>query len=231
MKKFIKFIVTILVVCIIGSTLYFVLKMNSDYQSSNSSGDNLSGDTLLENTPSGELNEEVDNNLNVDENINNTENNSNENIENPEKTQVLTIEEKENKIKEIENQNRTSNLTKTLEDNVGIDVMGTKNTEFLESTGMDAISINVQVAGTMVYIIPAPDFIDNAQYHYDENGNLVLYICELTGIGGEIRYYFENGNLLSQSYNVEEGAQINFENAEEIIQRANIIYEKYMKNI
>lgn len=132
-------------------------------------------------------------------------------------------------INMIETKNRLANLTNTIEDSVGIEIIGEKNQDYFDNFSIKEMSVNIQIAGTMIYIIPMPDFVDNAQYHYDENGELALYICELTGIGGEVRYYFDNGKLLTRLENIEEDVIIPSENINEIVNRSKVIYDKYIK--
>lgn len=225
MKNFLKLLVSIIVICTIGYTIYFLLSNSSKYNSSNESGD--LANTELENS---NQNDEKDNQ--EVENIENDKNLENNNITDN-SGEVLSEEEKINKIVAnidmLRKQNNSTSVSKTLEDNVGIDIVGTKYQDFFTHFAMMEAFTTVQVAGSMVYIIPASDFLDLAQYHYDENGNLLLYVDELIGVGGEIRYYFSDNNLLTTQYQVEENIPIDYEDSQEIIQRAKVIYDKYMK--
>lgn len=232
MKGFLKFIISILVIAVIAYTLYFFLTNNAVYQEQYVSGEtHISGEGAREELTENIINADDESQKEIE---NQTPNFSGEKTSgdasgNKENLDENVLEEKVADINLIETKNRLANLTKSLEANVGIDIVGTKNQDFMDSFDMEQMNVTIQVAGTMVYIIPTPEFVDNAQYHYDENGNLVLYICEFTGIGGEIRYYFENDNLLTQVDNVEEDVQLDYESAQEIVARAHMIYENYMK--
>lgn len=246
MREFLKFVVAIIVITVIICTIYFFLTNNAKYQVDNPNiKDNIvQEDTVLE-IKSGEeekeefsdiFDEKEQHNVGDDKSLasvnipQGSEENANGNIEDLSGENILieNLDEKLARINLIETKNNLSNLTKSLNDELGINVMGMKNREYFESIPQEKIDVVVQVAGSMVYIIPMPDFLDNAQYHYDANGKLVLYVCELAGIGGEIRYYFENDILLTQVINVEE-VQLGYENAEEIIERSKLIYNNYMK--
>ena len=249
MKKFLRFLASIIVICVIGATLYILLKNTSIYES-NKSGEQLNQkenynqsselennnveSTNKESISSGEqIRQEKNNEDNVDVENNQSENiaveleedisgdlNINDNIDITSKIEV---------IKNIESQNNSAIARKTLEENLGLDIIGSKNQSFFTSFQLTEVPTTIQVAGTMVYVIPSSDFISAAQYHYDENGNLVLYISELTGVGGQIRYYFENDVCILQENKVEDNAVNTYEDITEIIQRANSIKEKYMK--
>lgn len=233
MRKILRLIITVFVIGLLGYTIYFLMDNNNAYpgtiyESGNDWEDNPlfeinSGNQqgILGEKDSGNQNEVPSGNVNSGESQ----------LENqfPSKVSGDTLEEKIASINLIETKNRLANLKKSLDDTVGVEMIGLKNKEFMESFEMNQMAVTVQVAGTMVYMIPAPDFVDNAQYHYDENGNLVLYICELTGIGGEIRYYFENGVCFKQEANIEENIEIPYESVEEILDRATLIYQRYMK--
>ena len=240
MREFLKLIVSILVVLVISYTVYFFLYSNSKYEQNQMDEEEI----LNEELPQGD--DEIDNESNFGD-MNNevhdeVEDEDSNLIDNPIKSGDVfegnqdggefvsgNIEEKISKINLIETKNNLSNLTKSFEDSLGADIIGTKNQDYFVSFDMTKMDVTVQVAGSMVYIIPTPDLVDNAQYHYDKDGNLALYICELVGVGGEVRYYFENGILLTQETNVEEDILINYENTKEIIERSKLIYNKYMK--
>lgn len=240
MREFIKLIVTIIVLVVISYTVYFFLESNAKYEERNNEEiikeelnlNNENKENVLENN-------ELQNPIVSPENSYATSGEKIENITSEEEQvdviisgeKIEGLSEIISKINLIETKNRLSNLNKTIEDNVGVDVIGQKNRDFFEIFPEDKMAVTVQIAGTMVYIIPTPDLIDNAQYHYDADGNLALYICELVGIGGEIRYYYEDGKFLTKVTNVEDENLefITYEDSDEILTRANIIYKQYMK--
>lgn len=247
MKSFLKLIVSVIVILVIGFTVYFLIQGMSNYNASNASGDvidnQLSGDIDNKN-----LEENIENNYIEDSQTNNNSKNqgevnvfevSGEKIDvnglgdikeaSGELLESENIVQAINEAKMIENQNKNEIVINTVEDNIGLEIIGTEYKELLNMLETNTLSVNVQTAGTMVYILPVSDFVNNQQYHYDENGNLVLYISELMGIGGEIRYYFYNNQLIKTEDTVEEELFINYENSNEIIQRAKVVYDKYFK--
>lgn len=252
MRDFLKLMVSILVIAVILYTIYFMLNNNAEYQQNKTNIENILNEEQLqkdtEKNQDKENETEINNNVDIenDETIKNEikENEDSNLIDNSiEEKDVLEeknedfiqemtsgdIEDKISKINLIETKNNLSNLTKSFEDNVNIDIMGIKNQDFFDSFDMSQMNVTIQVAGSMVYIIPMPDLVDNAQYHYDKNGNLALYVCELTGIGGEIRYYFDNEILLTKTTNVDEDIELSYEDVNEIIMRSKLIYNQYMK--
>ena len=232
MKKILQLIISLVVIALVGYTIYFLISSNNQYfevkpnDESGNIAENNQNDEDKAVTPeilsSG-------NEIETDDDDKTDDNTGVNNEENAEIVSGDTLESKIASINMIETKNRLANLTKSLEDDIGLEIIGLKNKEYMESFETDEMHVTVQVAGSMVYIIPFPDFVDNAQYHYDENGNLALYICEFIGVGGEVRYYFENGVLLTTQENVEEDIEITYESSEEIIDRAALIYERYMK--
>jgi len=253
MREFLKLIVSILVILVITYTLYFFLYNDAKYQENHLSGEGyISGEennsevTINTNKEFAENNSISNNEESENENQNVKENNQKlnpneilqesgdvliEKIETLSGNPITTKDLEKNiaKINLIETKNNLANLTKSIEDKVGVNIVGIKNQDYMDSISENKVDVTIQVAGSMIYIIPMSDFVDNAQYHYDTNGELALYVCEIAGIGGEIRYYFENDSLLTQVANVEKEMQLNYESVEEILERAKLVYSKYMK--
>lgn len=251
MKQFIKFLVSIIVIIIIIFTVYFLMQYSNQYTPSS----DISGEKeILEETKNDE--NDIDFSRNENEEKNDAPNGNFESgnvimeeisgdehiieeiasgdIETKDDSENVnyTLQEIENKvtnIKNIERKNEFIGEPQIFEDSVGLDIIGIKNKDFFTTFNLSELTVTVQTAGTMVYIIPNSDFIDNAQYHYDENGNLILYVRELIGVGGEIRYYYEDGKFLKEEQIIEEGIEIDDEDKLEILQRAKLIYEKYIK--
>ncbi len=137
-------------------------------------------------------------------------------------------EEKAKNIKQIEERNLKDTSIKTVHDSVDLSIMGKQNEDYFTSFEVEEVSVMVQLSGSMIAIIPAPDFLNNAYYHYDQNGNLVLYVCELIGVGGQMRYYFDQGKLFHKEETVEEDISLSWEEEAEILQRATMVYQKYI---
>lgn len=229
MKSFLKLIVSIIVVLVIGFTVYFLLQGATKYNEKDASGENLNTEL------SG-------NDISGSEDINRVEYSSGENQSTPEneintqpsETNTLTLSEEQinqavKNANMIENQNNNEVVINTIEDNIGIEMIGNEYQELLNMLNSNTLTVNVQTAGTMIYILPMSDFVNNQQYHYDENGNLVLYISELMGIGGEVRYYFYDDQLIKTEETVDGELFMNYEDASQILQKSKLVYDKYFK--
>lgn len=244
MKKFLKLLVTIIVILVIGYTIYFLMENTSQYNARNS------GDLIFNNSDDI-LNQSGNNEISLENQSGNAENmklpSGEENVEfeQTNNTEIIGNEDEEvgisgdnqlqndweskvEEIKNIKNQNLSAIPTKTLEENIDIDIIVGKDKVFSELSKISQVSGTVQVAGSMVYIMPDSELLDNTQYHYDKNGNLILYVRELSEYDKEARYYFENGTPIIINFTVEKKHQMDFEKAEEIFQRAKLVYEKYM---
>lgn len=250
MKQVLKFIVSLIIIAIMIFTVYFLVQNSSKYIGNYVSGDNtevLFSKNSGENISSVTQDENyVENKIDVNDKIE-SGNNFDESGENVIVDKISSgdtvvigesgnkiynsneVEVKINDIKEIENKNKTSNVTETFEDSVGLDILGIENKDFFSAFNLSELTVTVQTAGSMVYIIPNSDFIDNAQYHYDSNGKLVLYIRELIGVGGEIRYYYENNQFIKQESKIDDDIQIDLEANEEILNRSKIVYDNYLR--
>ena len=220
MRSVLKLLVSIIVICIIGFTTYFLLSSASKY------------DSFVEDNNVVEHEQKSDNEEKPSTNIEQPE--SGEIVEPlPESGDINITEDEMNmlmvRIDEIRKQNNSANIKKNIEDNVGLDIIGEKYRDFFTTFEMQEIFVDVQVAGSMVHVIPASDFVDLVQFHFDENGKLLLYVDGLIGVGGEIRYYFSDDNLIATQSQVEEGVVINYEETNDILKRANLVFEKYMK--
>ena len=250
MKRFLKLLVSIIVIIVGSFIAYFLLSSMDSYNINDVSGDNnveSSGDTSYDNI----LNERYESSSGNKENTEDIENSievtqsgetfvesksgnyinlniSGENIQNDQEYSEAEKVQIVDKINVIEGQNNSANVKSTQEDSLGLDVLGIENKDLFDAFDIKEMSVTVQVAGSMVYILPASDFVNNGQYHYDKEGNLILYISELMGVGGEIRYYFNNNDLVTIEKKIEEQIDINYENKDEILSRAKLIYNKYM---
>lgn len=82
---------------------------------------------------------------------------------------------------------------------------------------------------TFVQIIPTPDFLNNQTFYFSE-GKKVAYVKEFVGIGGEVEYYLKNGEIVFiNKAGIEENMIFVPENANDMLTRANNIYNKYIK--
>lgn len=231
MKRFLKFVVTIVVILVITFTIYFLMKNMSRYETKHNN------DTTLQSGNSQE-NYEIEN---LEKNEENNVQNGNKIIDDVKSQEpsgeivssdnnfTKDLDSKIKTIKNIENQNESAIPTDTIEDNLGIDILGTDFQSFFQAFQIEEAAVTVQIAGSMVYILPTSDFLDNMQFHYDKNGNLVLYVREFAGIGGETKYYFEFEKLITINMDIESESQMQYENVDEILQRARLVYDRYIK--
>lgn len=250
MKSFLKLIVSIVVILVVGFTTYFLLNGMENYKK-------LNDNNMLNNDIKYNIDETNNQNINEEQKNNNTEktldNNSNSNLKEEineielnlisgdnmsgdnsgdyiaQQLDEEAIKQMINKANMIRTQNNNETVINTIEDSVGIDIIGTEYQDLLNILETNELSVNVQKAGTMIYILPVSDFVNNQQYHYDEEGNLVLYVCELMGIGGEVRYYFNENQLIKREENIDGEGFMNYEEPYEIVKRSNVVYNKYFK--
>ena len=192
MKNFLRFLITVLIIGIIIYAVYFLVTQNKIYKQTHPVEFNTE-----ENTQESETNE--------------PENEIQENIE-----PVVQLSEEEiiSNAKDIENANMNANVRSTIEGKVGLDVIGMEYSELFEMTNMDSADVTIQVAGTMVNIMPFSDFIDNQEFHYDERGNLVLFAYTEQGRGLKTRIYVHDGKVIKIE---KESEDIEPEPVEEVI--------------
>ncbi len=252
MKSFLKLIVSIIVVLVVGFTTYFLLKETENYNSINDNDISINdiSENINENNShiededqkdNNDIENTLDNNFDIESEFNESDfvfisgdkasgeisnvsgNYSGEQLNEEVISQVVSS------ANMLRTQNNNETLIDTIEDSVGVNIIGTEYQDLLNILETNELSVNVQTAGTMVYILPVSDFVNNQQYHYDENGDLVLYVCELMGIGGEIRYYFNENQLVKTEEKIDGELFTKYEDENEIVQRAKLVYDKYFK--
>ena len=109
--------------------------------------------------------------------------------------------------------------------------------EYLNKAAQDVVSyfklkglgVTVNTTENAVRIIPDSDFVETEIYVFDEEGHLILYESVSTTVGGSMKYYFENDELIDTVISYEEEVEVKEEKAEDIIARANLVYEKFLK--
>lgn len=82
------------------------------------------------------------------------------------------------------------------------------------------------VKNRLVEIVPASDFLDIQGYYY-RDGNLVMYKREFMGIGGNVKYYFKDGELVALITKIEPEMDFTPEKSAEILKRASNNYEDF----
>lgn len=108
--------------------------------------------------------------------------------------------------------------------------------DYIEVTGETTISVNISKeevngAGLRVAIIPAPDFLNNQIYYFNKYGSLMMYESESMGVGGSIKYYFSNRELIKEENNLEAEIEVKFESEKDILRRADNIYDSFATKI
>ncbi len=114
-----------------------------------------------------------------------------------------------------------------IEDNVGTNIFGEK--DYFTSFEVDEMGVTVLKNGSSITMIPAPDFLDTQVFHFYDDGTLALYVSVSNTIEGKTKYYFYKDKLIDIKQEVEEGINIPFKKAEEILARAKLVYNQYMK--
>ena len=132
-------------------------------------------------------------------------------------------------VKNIQEYISISGENKTFNVSLTEDIYGTEVTEFKQSLEVEDVLGSILTDDrTFVTIIPMPDFLDNQSYYY-QDGKLVAYKKDFMGIGGSVTYYFRNDEVVfAGESKIEEEMTFTSEKAEDILERANNIYEKFL---
>ena len=200
MKSFLRFVVTVLVLGILIFSVYYLVNKNKTYIPSVANNDGEENNQVVINDLEKDNTEKTDENLEENKDKEKTSNDLSNS----------SVEEQIAYIKLIEQRNIQANATKTIEENVGLETIGVEYSDLFTTTQMDSVLVVVQVAGSMISIMPYSDFVDSQEFHYDENGKLVLFTYTETGRGLKSRYYINNDEVISIEREKEEG-QENFE--------------------
>ncbi len=108
--------------------------------------------------------------------------------------------------------------------------------EYIEVTGEMTIPVNISKeevngAGLRIAIMPAPDFLNNQIYYFNKYGLLMMYESVSLGVGGSIKYYFSNGELIEEENGLQAEVQVKYENEKDILDRADVIYEAFATKV
>lgn len=218
MKSFMKFIVTIIVVALIGYIVYYLV-INNTEGLNNTSGDFISGEIL-----SGDIKDtsgEVSQNLSGEiSNINSGEENVIPSIDSKAQT-IKMIDEEVNLI-------NSGEIINVVSENLSSEFVSESARSFMSYFKLNDLPVTINVKDRCVEIIPASDFLENMVYYYDENGNLILYESVSTTIEGSTKYYFENGTSIDVVWNYEEDIEKQEEYVFDVLNRAHNIYNKFL---
>ncbi|MBR4111285.1 MAG: hypothetical protein IKK43_06350 [Clostridia bacterium] len=142
------------------------------------------------------------------------------------KDEVIRINEFVDTFKELEK----IEMYDTYIDSV---ILGERAEEFSKFILVDEMFVNIQKmenkGALYITIIPMLDFLDNQMFFFDSNGDLKLYVSISNTVGGNIEYYFSNGKLIHTINNMDSYVMPEFEKSNNILRRANKLYNLYNK--
>ena len=211
MKSFMKFLVTIIVIALLGYVVYYVCVINKDAQSpiENKSGEDIVNTNPISSGESGEIIESGEKVI--------SEPSDEEKLDNPK--EAIKI-----KIDEIE----SGEIIKQTDVDLDLSIAGKDGENLREYFNVEKLHANVIVKRGKIEVIPYIDFLNNQIFYYDENGKLIFYENVSNGVGGSSKYYFEDEILLDVEHNYDEPTvSVENEETEEIVYRAKTLYDMF----
>lgn len=208
MKFFMKFLVTILVVTLVGYVVYYLCIVNKPENE------------LLENKSGEEI-------INAEPIISGETYKSGETDEKEFSSDILLEHQKEKiklRIAEIE----SGEIVKQTDVDLDLSVAGKAGENLKEYFNVEKLHSTVIVKKGKIEVIPYIDFLNNQIFYFDDNGKLIFYESISNGVGGSSRYYFENEALLDVEHNYDEPSLfIEDEKIDEILFRAKLLYLEF----
>ena len=109
------------------------------------------------------------------------------------------------------------------------DIYGKEVTEFKQTLEIEEVFGSIMTdEKSFVTIIPMPDFLDNQSYYF-QDGKLVAYKKDFMGIGGSVTYYFKDDKIVFiDETKIEEEMVFVSEEENDILERANNVYKKFL---
>lgn len=209
MKSFVKFLITIFVLGLIGYLIYFVAFMTTDTDVENNITNVLISGESEEVLNSGDISGDLDNQSGEF---------SGDVIEINPKTEI------DAKVLEIE----SGEITVTLDSDLEANVVGQEAQEYMTYFNVKSLKASVNLKNGKIEIIPYNDFLSNQAFYFDENGKLILYEKISTTVGGSSKYYFKNDVNISIEHNYDEPSlTITNEDSADILFRARYMYTKF----
>lgn len=212
MKSFIKFLVTLIVVALVGYVVYYVCVINENTQNpiENKSGENITNVNPIISGKSGEITK------------------SGEVVTQPELSgEELLNKQKEDikiKIDEIE----SGEIIKQMDADLELSIAGKDGENLKEYFNVEKLFANVIVKRGKIEVIPYIDFLNNQIFYYDNSGKLIFYENVSNSVGGSSKYYFENEVLIDIEHNYDEPTLVvEDEKADEILSRAKSLYTTF----
>ena len=214
MKSFVKFLVTLIVIALVGFVAYYLV-INGGPQDNDELPDidvidDNSGDMS---NSSGEFSPAISGDMFLPDHGEPSY---------PEVT-IDPIEQIEEKVQEIE----SGEIVSTLREKLEPEVIGESARDFLNYFNQTDLSVTINLKKGMIEIIPDIDFLENQIFYFDEEGNLILYKSVSNTVEGVSEYYFDRKENIKLVNEYEEGVTPTNENITEILNRAEKLYEKY----
>ena len=211
MKSFMKFLVTLIVIALIGYVVYYVCIINKNTQNPI---ENKSGENIIDVNPviSGESGENIKSGEVVTPEL------SGEELLNKQKEDIKI------KIDEIE----SGEIIKQTDANLDLSIAGKDGENLKEYFNVEKLFANVIVKRGKIEVIPYIDFLNNQIFYYDNSGKLTFYENVSNSVGGSSKYYFENEVLIDIEHNYDEPTLVvEDEKADEILSRAKSLYTTF----
>lgn len=196
MKGFVRFVITLFVLAIIAGTVYYAVVVHGNPNQFNDINEDESN--ILQNDSSDESNSIEKENAELENVLKNQDV-----VVKFEHTQYVTM-------------------------NMGNELLGNSINDLLTAYETTEIPVMFQKVvnndGTKIMIIPMSDFVDNQEFVYDINGNLISYTTISNTVGGNVQYIFSDNILTQTINNMEEFVVPIYEEQDEILVRANKLY-------
>ncbi len=221
MKSFVKFLVTLIVVAVIGFIVYYLI-INGKVDD-----DTPNNDNLYENSgESGEFNSRVPVNDFSGENTESGEPFSGDFNNKDFNEPPVTFDPIQEILDEV-NLIESGEIIATYEENLEPEIVGESAKDFMDYFDQTTLSATVSVKAGKIELTPAIDFLANQIFYYDEKGDLILYETISSTVEGIIKYYFKDGVNIDIVSEYEDGVSYTIENTADILNRAKILYERF----
>ncbi len=224
MRQFVKIFIVLITIAVIVGTTYFLVNYNEEY---------------VENHPASSEENKIE--------ANKSKEKAEVTLESKESIEKYALEEKEsiiNTIKSTINMNIIANARKTVNRKINkshyVELKVDNQNESGEIVSgevsgeedipiPDMIPCTIQVAGSMINIVPDDNRLDSFEYHYRGDNKLVAYVRKFAGTNIKATYYFDNGEFLDREVNSFDTKFNIAEDTADILRRANENYEAFLK--
>lgn len=115
---------------------------------------------------------------------------------------------------------------------IGAEYLQSGVQEYLNVTGESTVAVyllkdEIKTVGLRLAVMPVADVLNNEIYYFNKYGTLMLYESQSVGVGGSVKYYFSNGKLIAKENNLQETIEVEFENEQDILDRAQKVYNLF----